>query len=186
MKKTVLLLLALLSLSVYAYSKNITDELENSLLRLHIIAESNSEYDQSVKLAVRNSVLAAVKDISIKDEEIFRKTAEIAANDYLSENDIPYRAKALYGKFEFPRKKYKNITLPKGEYYGIKIILGNGGGENWWCVMYPPLCIADDGEAYIDSKSDSVLKNELNQSSYSYVTEKKIKFRILEFFKEMV
>ncbi len=178
-------LLCMLSFSVYAYSKSLTSDLEESLIRLHILADSNSEYDQSIKLAVRDAVLAAVRGISAKDTEKFRMTAENCANRYLIENKIPYRAKAVYGKFSFPKKTYKNITLPKGEYYGVRLILGSGSGENWWCVMYPPLCIAD-GDVYADEASDKKLKDELNPDTYELITgNTTIKFRVLEWLQNI-
>ncbi len=183
MKKTVfaLALLSLLSFSVYAYSQSIAKDLENSLIRLHILADSNSEYDQSIKLAVRDKVLEAVRDISITDTEKFRSAAEYAANKYLEENDIDYSSKAVYGKFDFPEKTYKNITLPAGEYYGIRLILGSGNGENWWCVMYPPICVNENKNAYEQLKSD------LKPDTYELITSDKtnVKFKIIEWFNNL-
>lgn len=183
MKKIIfaLALLSLLSFSAYAYSQSIANDLEESLIRLHILADSNSEYDQSVKLAVRDEVLKAVRDISVKDTEKFRKTAEDAANKHLEENNIPYHAKAVYGKFDFPQKTYETITLPAGEYYGVRIILGSGNGENWWCVMYPPLCVTDSEKAYAQ------LKSELNPDTYELITDSNVtvKFRVIEWLQSI-
>lgn len=187
MKKILILsvLLSTIVITVTAYSRNVMKELDNSLIRLHIIAESDSDYDQRIKLAVRDEILKAVQDISAKDTERFVYTAQNAANNYLERSGLPYRAHAEYGKFSFPRKAYKNITLPAGEYYGVRVVLGSGSGRNWWCVMYPPLCVGGDGNVYADARAASKLKDSLHSDTYELITEKnektKIKFRVLEF-----
>ncbi|MGN1115237.1 MAG: stage II sporulation protein R [Candidatus Ornithomonoglobus sp.] len=184
-----LLLLTAVILSVAAYARDIMNDLDSSLIRLHIIAESDSEYDQRIKLAVRDEILQAVQNISARDTELFTRTAEAAANSCLSQYGLPYSARAEYGKFSFPRKSYKNITLPAGEYCGVRVILGSGGGHNWWCVMYPPLCVSDDGNVYADAKTYSELKGALHSDTYELITEKnektEIKFRILEFINSL-
>ncbi|MGN0181863.1 MAG: stage II sporulation protein R [Candidatus Ornithomonoglobus sp.] len=184
-----LLLLTAVILSVVTYTRDVMNDLDSSLIRLHIIAESDSEYDQNVKLAVRDEILRSVRNISARDTELFTRTAEAAANSYLSQCGLPYGARAEYGKFSFPRKSYKNITLPAGEYCGVRVVLGSGGGHNWWCVMYPPLCVSDDGNVYADEKTSSELKGALRSDTYELITEKsektEIKFRILEFINSL-
>lgn len=133
--------LSVFMITACAYSGAVAKDLQNGIVRLHIIAQSDSDFDQSIKLKVRDKVLDAIADKDIADIDSFLATAENAANDCLSDNSIPYRAKAEFGIFEFPNKTYKNITLPKGSYKSIRIILGDGMGKNWWCVMYPPLCL---------------------------------------------
>ncbi len=191
MKKILIpvLLSAAVILSVTAYTRDVMNDLDGSLVRLHIIAESDSGYDRSVKLAVRDEVLKAVHDISARDTERFVRAAEAAANSYLARQGVPYGARAEYGKFSFPRKSYKNITLPAGEYYGVKVVLGSGSGHNWWCVMYPPLCVSDDGSVYADEKTTAELKGTLHRDTYELITGKnektEIKFRILEFINSL-
>ncbi len=144
--KKIFFILAMLSafmISVCAYSRIISDDLQNGLIRLHIIAQSNSDYDQKIKLKVRDEVISAVANTDISDTDKFLETAEAAANAYLKENNISYHAKAEFGVFNFPEKSYRNITLPAGKYRGVRIILGEGVGKNWWCVMYPPLCVEE-------------------------------------------
>lgn len=190
--KKILLPVILLSaavLSIVTYTHNVMEDLNRSLIRLHIIAESDSLYDQQIKLAVRDEILQAVKDISARDTVLFTHTAEDAANSCLTRYGLPYSAHAEYGKFSFPRKSYKNITLPAGEYYGIRVVLGSGSGHNWWCVMYPPLCVSDDGNVYADEKTTAKLKNTLHSDTYELITKKKeeteIRFRVLEFINSL-
>ena len=133
MKKTffILAMLSIFMLSLSVYTTAISKDLQSNIIRLHILARSDSDYDQKTKLAVRDEVISAVSDIPITDTEQFLTCAEDTANAYLSRNNIPYRATAEYGTFMFPKKTYGNITLPKGKYTGVRIILDDGKGENW-------------------------------------------------------
>lgn len=178
-----LMFAAMLVISVCAYARDVQNDLEASLIRLHIIAQSDSDYDQNIKLAVRDAVLNAVRGTGAENTEEFKNAAEIAANNYLEENNIPYRAKAEYGIFHFPEKRYMNIALPAGDYYGIRIILGSGAGHNWWCVMYPPLCVSGD-DAYADSAAGAELESRLHADTYELISANtgavRIKFKLLE------
>lgn len=183
----------MVSMAVTAYSDGIQEDLQSNLVRLHIIANSDSDEDQAVKLKVRNAVLTETeKELKINTkEEIVNnldKFEEIA-NEVLAENGFPYTAHALYGKFDFPKKEYKNITLPAGEYFGVRLILGEGEGHNWWCVMYPPLCVADDSSMEMDGKSQELLKQSLDEETYEVVTGEKsditVKFKAVELIQEL-
>ena len=173
-----------------SYSQQLMKDLNENIIRLHILAQSNSEYDQKIKLEVRNEILKAVKDIDIKNSSEFLSTAQNTANRYLNENNISYRAKAIKGKFHFPQKTYNNITLPSGEYNGIRIVLGEGKGENWWCIMYPPLCVTQSGELNTDKNTELKLKDSLSSDTYELITNDskkiKLKFKTVEFFNKLI
>ena len=126
--------------SMAAYSESAAEDLRENVTRLHIIANSDSDADQEVKIKVRDAILAKAHENKIATTEDFRETAE----DILRKNGFTYAAKAETGEFYFPEKSYKDITFPAGEYYGLRVILGNGEGKNWWCVMNPPLCFTED------------------------------------------
>ncbi|MDD5018236.1 MAG: stage II sporulation protein R [Eubacteriales bacterium] len=120
--------------------------------RLHIIANSDSAEDQQVKLVVRDAVLEITKDgmencdNAEQAEEYITENIEIilkTANDTLIENGFGYAATATVGTCYFPEKSYQDITYPEGDYQALKVILGDGEGQNWWCVMFPPLCITE-------------------------------------------
>ena len=169
-------------LSLCVYANTLSKDLQTGLIRLHILARSDSEYDQRVKLQVRDEILNAVGDIPITDTDTFVKTAEESANNYLAANNIPYKAKAQYGTFLFPRKSYGNITLPQGKYKGVRVILDEGNGQNWWCVMYPPLCVTGKAD-----KAQLVLQENLNDESYELITKKpKVRFKVLELISEII
>lgn len=169
-------LMIMFSISLVTYSQCFYREMQENVIRLHILAKSNSPEDQKIKLSVRDGVLDATKDIDIKDTKKFLTIAQTAANQYLKDNNIPYRARGEMGEFHFPKKEYGNITLPAGKYKGIRIILDEGKGENWWCVMYPPICTATDDEAI------NMLKNSLSDNNYDIITQKpQFRFWLLDF-----
>ena len=132
---------------------NFTDEynsLTDTVFRLHIPANSDSYGDQAVKLKVRDAVLEKTADI-FKDKhsaaeaaaaaeenlELIRQTAE----DTLHEYGLSYPVKCEVTKMHFDTKVYDTITMPAGEYSALRITIGSGKGKNWWCVMFPPLCL---------------------------------------------
>ena len=188
---------AAVSAAAAAYSDGVQADLRNNLIRMHIIANSDSEADQAVKLAVRDRLLDDIgKKLSTQSGErckadIINNISDIekTAGEVLRENGFDYGAKAVYGKFEFPKKEYKNMTLPAGEYYGVRVILGNGAGKNWWCVMYPPLCVSDGGEARMSAESERLLRESLSGEAYDVIApsdgEITVKFKIVEIFQEL-
>ena len=120
--------------------------------RMHILANSDSTADQAVKLKVRDAILEAVgEDMracgSMEDAEAFARAhtdmLEQVAERVLRENGMEYGAKAYIGVFDFPTRTYGEKTYPAGRYHAARIVLGDGGGQNWWCVMFPPLCMVD-------------------------------------------
>ncbi len=177
-----LIMICVSMLSLCVYANTVSNDLENGIIRLHILARSDSSYDQTVKLEIRDRILDAVSDIPITDTDMFVRVAEDSANEYLRDAELPYRARAEYGNFMFPRKSYGNITLPAGYYNGVRVILDEGKGQNWWCVMYPPLCVTDKSEA-----AQAVLESSLNGESYKLITKKpEIRFKILELLAQII
>ncbi|MGI5848454.1 MAG: stage II sporulation protein R [Christensenellales bacterium] len=145
--KKAVVLMAVLLITVIVFSACVRGP-----FRLHIIANSDSATDQQVKLDVRDAVLKVTKD-SIKQcqsaldakEYISNNLGIIleTANETLVENDLSYRAMATVGIYHFPERSYQDVCYPEGEYQALRIILGDGKGENWWCVMFPPLCLSE-------------------------------------------
>lgn len=178
----ILTMLSVTMLALCVYTNTVSEDLQKGIIRLHILARSNSDKDQKTKLAVRDEILKSVSDTSIKDTAKFITLAEESANNYLAKNNIPYRAKAEFGTFDFPRKSYGNITLPAGKYKGVRVLLDEGKGENWWCVMYPPLCVTGKSE-----EAGEVLKQSLSDETYKVITEKpEVKFKILELISSII
>ena len=181
-------LISAASCAVCAYSKDVEEDLRSEIVRLHIIAESDSEYDQAVKLEVRDAVLDKVRTDMPDDEAELAELAEDTANEVLSENGCAYGAKAEYGTFMFPEKPYKGLTLPAGEYEGVRVVLGSGAGANWWCVMYPPLCV-EDGEPELSEEGEAELQSRLREDTYGVIAEPdgvQVKFRLAEAVRKVV
>lgn len=162
-------------------------EIYESTVRLHVIANSNSDEDQEVKLKVRDAVLAHISTYDAKTKEealsLIERDKELItkiANDELKNNGFGDTVSVEIGKESYPVRNYEGFSLPAGEYTSVRIIIGNGEGENWWCVLFPPLCtncaIGYDDEAYVDVG--------LSKDQYSLITgtsgEYQIKFKLLE------
>lgn len=131
----------------------------DSIFRLHIIANSNSAEDQAVKLEVRDAVLEyeaenldAVSAAKTR-EELMAHGAELLEiiEGVLRSNGFDYGAQMLVGTFPFPDREYNGVLYPAGDYDAFRVILGDGAGENWWCVMFPPLCILKSDNGKIDT-----------------------------------
>lgn len=124
-------------------------------LRLHVVANSNSKEDQEVKLKVRDDLLSfsgeamsGARTLAQAEDYVLHHIGEIAdhANAVLKKNGFDYGTSVSVGEFYFPEKRYGDAVYPAGNYRAVKIVLGAGAGDNWWCVMFPPLCIVADGD----------------------------------------
>lgn len=164
-----------------------------SVIRLHIVANSDSDRDQEVKLMVRDELIKQIAPMTCNSKniddaiEIVTDNLSLAENickNVLKKNGFLYGAKAYYGKAEFPVKKYANVTFPAGEYNALRVVLGEGKGHNWWCVMYPPLCFAESAEGEFSTESLESLKNNIDAASYAMLADGKVpinfKFKIWE------
>lgn len=127
------------------------NNLQDNLIRIHVIANSNSLEDQYIKFAVRDYIIREGKRYFIRIDEITeaRKVLrenltilETAVNYFLQKKGVSYRATLYTGIFDFPEKKYGELLVPAGRYYALRVILGSGKGRNWWCILFPPLCFA--------------------------------------------
>lgn len=165
-------------------------EIPNDVFRFHILANSDSEEDQVLKLKVRDKVLEKTKILfdtanSKSDAEEFVKanleTIEKIAQNEVYKNGYNYPVKAEVVNMHFDTRYYEGYTLPSGMYDALRITIGNAKGHNWWCVMYPSICIStvDEGK--------SRAKNALSDDEYSVVTDEKVeyKFFIVELFQKI-
>ncbi|MDF2530952.1 MAG: spoIIR [Clostridia bacterium] len=177
-------------------------DVADKLVRLHVIANSDSVEDQDLKRKVRDEVIKqmspkfeGLKDVAEVRQVITENVGliESIAAQVAAENRMSYGAKALLGNFDFPTKVYGNLTLPAGNYQALKIVLGNGEGQNWWCVMFPPLCFIDIAHGVVPEQTMEQLKESLNEEEYKLLTAAKteeevpvkIKFKLVEIAKSM-
>ncbi|MGN1339854.1 MAG: stage II sporulation protein R [Oscillospiraceae bacterium] len=161
------------------------EEIPQEVLRLHIPANSDSDYDQSMKLAVRDYVLeeygaqlAGCDSVEEAADRVRTLLPEIekSCTDYLAQQGADYGAKAELTEMYFTTRQYDEVTLPAGEYQALRITLGSGKGHNWWCVMFPALCIP--------LASEPLPEDELPGD---FVTggRVEIRFAVFEFFKSL-
>lgn len=153
------------------------------IIRLHVIANSNTVGDQALKLKVRDAVIAYMDDQT--DLGTVDKTREhlegnldrleAIANGVIAAEGYNYTAKADIGVRYIPEKNYGDITFPAGNYEALNITLGEGDGENWWCVLFPPLCLLDEGTENVLSESglseDDFSDGEISDEKLASLTE---------------
>ena len=192
MKKTVSCIIAVLSFLVltFCYSKNVNSSLSHDIVRLHVIANSDSKEDQLLKLKVRDAILKHAEVSFTKKSDVKRCLNEYQAiaENVIEENGFSYSAVSEYGNFSFPTKHYGNMSLPAGSYDAVRIKIGQAKGKNWWCVLFPPLCFVD-GTTKADNAAEK-LKSSLSDENYDLITAKynkstlpvEIKFKIVELY----
>lgn len=162
------------------------DQVRNDVLRLHILANSDSPADQAVKLRVRDALLETGSSLFDGSTNADNAAEKLAAQcDYLIsvsqkvlvDNGFDYSINIYVADEFFETRSYGDVTMPAGRYTALKVILGEGKGHNWWCVMFPPLCLpaADAGDAmdYFDNSQAKLV-----ESSPKY----EIRFRFVEIF----
>jgi len=129
--------------------------LADSVLRLHVVANSDSLADQALKLEVKNEVVETMQrefsavqskqeawQLAVQNQALIEEAARRAVAD----NGYNYPVQVELGKYEFPVKTYGNFVLPQGSYEAVRVVIGEGQGQNWWCVLFPPLCMVSSSD----------------------------------------
>lgn len=156
MKKTIILILSIISIYIFIGYKFSDIEIPEEALRIRILANSNSDYDQSVKNNVKEEIQDYVYNLlkDTKDIDEARKIINsnlnsislLTSKNLESQNyNLPF--KINFGLNYFPKKEYKGIKYKEGYYESLLITLGSGKGDNWWCVLFPPLCLLEAEES---------------------------------------
>lgn len=155
------------------------NSIENKLIRFHVIANSDKAEDQALKLKIRDKVLDYITPKLKNSKNIEESRSILKQNDdnikeiaenVVKDNGYFYNVVTMLSKENFPVKTYGNITLPQGEYEAYRIIIGNGGGQNWWCVMFPPLCFIDITKGEVSYKeTEKTMKQVLSEKEYKEV-----------------
>ncbi len=164
-------------------------KLRDNVLRLHIVANSNSKEDQALKLKIRDEMLRESNTLFETDTDLSNalKTAganlgnyEKIANRVIAENGFSYKANAKIGKSFFETRVYEDFTLPAGEYDALIIEIGESKGKNWWCVIFPGVCVPTDNDAELsDSVGEKSAKIAENPKPY------KIRFKTVEIYEKI-
>ena len=179
-----------------SYAQNISTDIASSVFRLHVIANSDSKEDQDLKYKVRDNLLKYMnkicKDCTSKEDAIslVEKNKDIfkqIALDTIRNEGFSYDVNINIGNFEFPTKNYGDISLPAGLYDALRLEIGEAKGQNWWCVMFPPLCFVDISSGVVPEESKEVLQDNLTEEEFALISDKssdeiQFKFKLLEFF----
>lgn len=203
--KNIIIILILLSvftiISAFSYVNAVSNNLSESVFRLHVIANSNSQEDQDLKYLVRDALIEYMNSIC-KDETNKEEAIRVAnkhidefyeiANKVIKENGFDYSVKLEIGNFSFPTKKYGDISFPAGYYDALKVEIGTATGENWWCVMFPPLCFVDVTSGVVPDDSKESLKDSMPNEEYELLNvndqdtaDIKFKFKLIEYLENI-
>ena len=169
------------------------DALEQKVIRLHVIANSDSEADQALKLRVRDRVLVLAEDILRQSgdmEEARQRLAEAlprlqqTAAEEIAAQGSRYTVSARLEETEFPTREYDGFALPSGEYLALRVVIGEGDEKNWWCVVFPPLCLGSVSE----TTQETALEAGLTENQVSLMTGEDegyvVKFKAVELLEQ--
>lgn len=196
----IFLLIIFILISAASYVSAVSNNISNSVFRLHVIANSDSKEDQDLKYIVRDNILkymnTLTKDISSKELAIqIAKEHESEfyniAKQTIQEQGYNYDVNIEIGNFYFPTKNYGDISFPAGYYDSLKIKIGNASGQNWWCVMFPPLCFVDMSTGIVPDESKETIKNNISEEGYTLISDTdnnnvKFKFKLIELFSKKI
>lgn len=180
----------------------LVQEISEKLIRFHVLANSDSEEDQALKMKVKDEVISFIAP-KLENSSSIEESREILkenndeiieiATKCIKDNGYNYSVSTTLGKENFPTKVYGNITLPQGEYEAFRVLIGDADGANWWCVMFPPLCFVDVTKGQISyDETDERMKKVLDEDEFNAVstsdkvnddkTEVTLKLKIFDLF----
>lgn len=182
-----------------AYADKTESAIAENLIRLHVVANSDSDIDQNLKLKVRDAIVEEVgylfsdntnKETARREIEANIDDIECIAQKVVTEAGFDYDVSVTMGSADFPTKVYGNVTLPAGTYEALKVVIGSGNGQNWWCVLFPPLCFVDEA-AEMPTESQEILRSSMTDEQYAMVTDSgtmpiKVKFKAYEMWQSGV
>ena len=169
------------------------EKIYDSVIRLHVLANSDSDEDQALKLKVRDTVAALTEELNCNAadidtaEQILRENLDLIrdrAQKTLSDLGCEYPVSVELGRENYPRKSYDSICFPAGEYRSLRVLMGEAEGQNWWCVLFPQLCL---GTATKKQAEDAFISVGFTPDQYKIITETdepryKLRFKLLEVF----
>lgn len=199
-KKILVLALAALVVTVGAkqYEQyKMTEEIADKIIRFHILANSDSQEDQQLKLKVRDAIgsfmqpkLSGITDIEESRRVVSENLAAIEeqAEKVIAEEGYTYTVTAKLDRTDFPEKTYGPYTFQAGNYEALEVTIGNGEGHNWWCVMYPNLCFFNSTYEVVDEEAEKSLEQVLTPEEYKSLMENKdyeVKFAFADLWKDI-
>lgn len=205
---SILLISTLFFSGMYIYGEvkdidKVSKGYKDKLIRFHVLANSDSDEDQELKLKVRDEIIKYLQPM-LKQSKSLEQSEQIILSEseniknigenIIKENGYTYEVEVKLEYNNFPAKQYSNIVLPAGEYKALRILIGEAKGKNWWCVMFPPLCFVDENSGVIDKETDEKLRSVLTEEEYNLIAEDniektkdvKMKFKIVEIIEALV
>lgn len=166
---------------------SVQEGIAEEIVRFHVIANSDLEEDQQLKLKIKDAVVESLSEL-LEDSETIEETRAIIkenlplvieiAQKKIAEEGYDYNVTAKLEKTYFPTKTYGDMTFPPGTYEALRVEIGKAEGKNWWCVMYPPLCFVDETYSVVPKESKSKLKHVLTEKEYKeLITSGKVKIK---------
>lgn len=188
-------------MNTYINTDHTLSNIKDKIIRLHVVANSDSPKDQALKLSIRDAIINELTPM-LKDLTEAEKVKTMIADNLdnikeTAEKELErlgekYDITVDLGVHEFPTKMYGNLSFPAGEYQALNVVIGEGGGKNWWCVMFPPLCFVDIAQGVVSEKSLEELKEVLTEQEINMIKSGrqeeipvKIKFKIAEIYEKL-
>lgn len=172
-------------------------QIYDTVVRLHVLANSDSAEDQALKLKVRDAILERtvplLKGCTTREDALQRLYAELpqlqkAAEEVIAAEHAEYPVSIQFGEEAYPTRTYDSVSFPSGNYVSVRVCIGNAEGQNWWCCLFPPLCL---GAATVSEQAaeDACISVGLTPSQYKVITESdqtvyKVRFKLLELIEE--
>ena len=195
---TLLTLTVLCALVLGLFPVSGEERLYDSVVRLHVLANSDSDVDQALKLKVRDRIIEVTEDIftqakSKNEAEALARSAlsmiEDEAKRVVEESGFDYPVTVTLGQEEYPERDYEGMKFPAGEYLSLRVLIGDAEGQNWWCVLFPPICLRAASRDQRDTE-EAFIAAGLTGEQYRIITESgsglyKIKFKILEIISDL-
>lgn len=190
-----LILLLLLGLQ-YGRNLRMQEDIAGKVLRFHVLANSDSREDQALKLAVRDAVGAEMAEVlaGAGDREACEKIInanlnriKATAERVVEEWGLDYEVEAALEEVDFPVKTYGDYTFPAGKYEALRVVIGEGEGHNWWCVMYPNMCFSGSVYEVVDEEAEEKLREVLDEEEYETVLSSgdyEVRLKCLDFLRE--
>ena len=195
MKKIILSILLISEMLMIGtvYSKTINKNISDELLRMHILANSDNEFDQSLKIKVRDFLIKYINEEKLASkEDVIQsiKNMQTEIDNLLMTEGVMYSCKVSLSNSMFDTRTYSDLSIPAGNYETIKVLLGDGKGKNWWCIAYPPLCFTESLTGKMSDKGKKELKAILNDETFNTINsttkEYKVKFKTVEIFNSLL
>lgn len=183
-------------MSTQEYAYTLSDQLSKEVVRFHVLANSDTTEDQLLKENVRDAVLVYMEPL-LKDSPSVDVSKAIVLEHLEAINEVArvvidnwgkdYTVYSELTKEQFPTKAYGDVIFPAGKYEAVKIVIGEGKGKNWWCVMYPPLCYVDAATGVVPLEGKEALQQNLTKEQYDIVAFQadkpyRIRFKLVEWF----